>query len=75
MHFVAWYWDYTYEGKYHSEYKEETGLDATLGLLLTGGFDIPVSERVSMPIMARVDGLMRYGMLLTFSVSIGLTFR
>ena len=73
MHLVSWYWDYTYSGL-HDEYTEESGLEANLGFLLAGGFDIPVNERISVPIMLRMDGLMRYGMLLNASLSIGLSF-
>jgi len=74
MHLVSWYWDYTYSGKYHDEYEEESGLEVNMGFLLSGGFDIPVSERISVPIMLRMDGLMRYGMMLNLSLSIGLSF-
>jgi hypothetical protein len=74
MHLVSWYWDYTYSGKYHDEYTEESGLEVSMGFLLSGGFDIPVNERISVPIMLRMDGLMRYGMLLNVSLSIGLSF-
>lgn len=74
MHLVSWYWDYTYSGKYHDEYTEESGLEVSMGFLLAGGFDIPVNERISVPIMLRMDGLMRYGMLLNVSLSIGLSF-
>jgi len=74
MHLVSWYWDYTYSGKYHDEYTEESGLEVNMGFLLAGGFDIPVNERISVPIMLRMDGLMRYGMLLNLSLSIGLSF-
>lgn len=74
MHLVSWYWDYTYSGKYHDEYTEESGLEVNMGFLLAGGFDIPVNERISVPIMLRMDGLMRYGMLLNVSLSIGLSF-
>jgi hypothetical protein len=73
IHLVSWYWDYTYSG-YHDEYTEESGLEVSMGFLLAGGFDIPVSERMSVPIMLRMDGLMRYGMLLNASLSIGLSF-
>jgi hypothetical protein len=74
MHLVSWYWDYTYSGKYHDEYTEESGMEVSMGFLLSGGFDIPVNERISVPIMLRMDGLMRYGMLLNVSLSIGLSF-
>ncbi|MCX6575784.1 MAG: SH3 domain-containing protein [Candidatus Aminicenantes bacterium] len=74
MHLVSWYWDYTYSGKYHDEYEEESGLEVNMGFLLSGGFDIPVNERISVPIMLRMDGLMRYGMMLNLSLSIGLSF-
>ncbi len=74
MHLVSWYWDYTYSGKYHDEYTEESGLEVSMGFLLAGGFDIPVTEKISVPIMLRMDGLMRYGMLFNLSLSIGLSF-
>lgn len=74
IHLVSWYWDYTYSGKYHDEYTEESGLEVNMGFLLAGGFDIPVNDRVSVPIMLRMDGVMRYGTLLNASLSIGLSF-
>jgi len=74
MHLVSWYWDYTYSGKYSDEYKEESGTEVNLGLMLAGGLDLPVNERISVPIMLRMDGLLRYGMLLNISLSIGLSF-
>jgi hypothetical protein len=74
MHLVSWYWDYTYSGKYSDEYKEESGTEVNLGLMLAGGLDLPVNERISVPIILRMDGLMRYGMLLNISLSIGLSF-
>lgn len=74
MHLVSWHWDYTYSGKYSDEYKEESGTEVNLGLMLAGGLDLPVNEKISVPIMLRMDGLLRYGMLLNVSLSIGLSF-
>ncbi len=74
MHLVSWYWDYTYSGKYSNVYEEESGSGINMALLLAGGFDIPVSERISVPVMLRMDGLLRYGILLNVSLNIGLSF-
>jgi hypothetical protein len=74
MHLVSWSWDYTYSGQYSDEYKEESGTEVNLGLMLAGGLDLPVNDKISVPIMLRMDGLMRYGMLLHISLSIGLSF-
>jgi Bacterial SH3 domain len=74
MHCVYWSWDYTYSGKYSNAYEEDSGLEVNVGFLLAGGFDIPVNDKISVPVMLRMDGLMRYGVLLNLSLSIGLSF-
>jgi hypothetical protein len=72
---VSWYWESIYSDKYTDVYKkEESGLEVNMGLLLAGGFDIPLGQKFSVPIMLRMDGLMRYGLLLNVSLSIGLSF-
>jgi hypothetical protein len=74
IHLVSWYWEYIYSGEDSDVHQEKSGLEVNMGLLLAGGIDIPLSERISVPIMLRMDGLIRYGMLINTSLSIGLSF-
>jgi len=74
MHLVYWSWDHTYSEKYYEEHKKNSGLEVNMGFLLSTGLDIPLGKWISVPIMLRMDGLMRYGMLLNVSLSIGLSF-
>ena len=74
MHLVTWDWVWTYSGKYEEEHKEDSGFEINMGFLLSTGLDIPLGKWISVPIMLRMEGLMRYGMLINASVSIGLSF-
>jgi len=74
MHLIYWSWDYTYSEKYYEEHKENSGLEVNMGFLLSTGLDIPLSKWISVPITLRMDGLLRHGMLINASISIGLSF-
>ncbi len=74
VHFVFWWWEYNFRGKYSSEYKEDSGMDTNVGLSGTAGMNLPIGEKLHMPIMVRVEHIFRYGSTAMISAMVGLDF-
>lgn len=62
----------------YSEYnftKENTYNSLELGLLLCGGYSIPVNNKISFPLMIRIDQIFEYGFNPMISASVGLSIK
>ena len=73
-HIVYWLWESNFEGKYSIGYDYNSGTEVNLGLLLAGGTRLQITPKVSIPIMARVDSVIRYGTETTVSLVVGLDY-
>jgi hypothetical protein len=73
-HLVYWIWDHVYTSQYQDASKTESGLEFALGAMAAAGINLPLGERMSLPILVRLDYLLRYGGLLSASVVAGLSF-
>jgi len=74
MHLVYKSWDHSYKDILYEEHKEDSGLEVNMGFLLSTGLDIPLAKWISVPFVLRMDGLLRHGVLVNASISIGLSF-
>jgi hypothetical protein len=74
LHLVFWEWESNYSSNYSTSYSSESGSGTQLGILVAGGLNLPISDRMKLPIMLRIDNIFRYGAELTISVSTGLAF-
>jgi len=74
LHFVFWTWESNYSGTYSSDYSEESGLDTNVGLMAAAGLNLPAGPNMNIPLMLRIDYILRYGGTATVSGLIGLSF-
>jgi hypothetical protein len=75
LHIVFWEWESDYSSNYSTSYKSESGSGTQLGILVAGGLNLPISERMKLPLMLRIDNIFRYGAELTLSVSAGFVIK
>jgi hypothetical protein len=73
IHIVLWEEQRNYRSDYSTDYEEDSGSNTNFGLYGAAGINIPVGT-ISMPLMIRLDYIMRYGSTITASAMVGLTF-
>lgn len=73
LHVVFWEWESNYSSNYSSSYNTESGSGIQLGVLVAGGLNLPITDRMKFPIMLRIDNIFRYGSEMTISASAGLS--
>lgn len=74
-HFVFWTWRDVYESKYQSKDETESGMDFNFGLMAAAGLNLLGGQRLSIPILLRLDYIMRYGGYFNASLVFGFAFR
>ena len=74
LHMVFWQWEYNYSSNNSTSYDSESGTGTSLGLMAAGGWNIPITNRMKLPIMVRIDGIARYGMETILSACVGFPF-
>jgi len=74
LHLVHWSFDSEYSGGYSSSSSSYGGTATNFGLRAAAGIRLPISPSLTMPVMARVDYIMRYSAMLPLSVTAGLEF-
>lgn len=70
LYIRSWESEYIWAGETYEEYDDT---EQGLGFMVAGGTDIPVSDIISVPIMARFDMVLPDGLVIPLSVSSGLT--
>jgi|WetSurMetagenome_2_1015567.scaffolds.fasta_scaffold00018_2 hypothetical protein len=73
-YFSIWKWTYDYNGPYAVDHQEDGGVAVNFGFLVAGSFDVYKKEHISIPVSFRLDGVIRYGILLAPMISTGITF-
>jgi hypothetical protein len=73
FHIVFWEEQRNYQSDYTSDYEEDSGSGTNFGLFGAAGINIPLGT-ISMPLMIRLDYIMRYGSTITASAVVGLSF-
>ena len=73
VHVVMWKWIYDYDGP-TPEYKVTTGTEISFGLHGAVGIDLAPGGRFGVPLMLRIDHLLRYGGTTTVSGVVGVSF-
>jgi hypothetical protein len=74
-HIVHWQWESHHSGKYSSNYDFASGTAVNVGLLLAGGTKLELTPKITIPVMARIDSIIRYGTETTLSLVIGLDYK
>ncbi len=74
-HIVHWQWESNHSGRYSSEYDFKAGTAVNVGLLLAGGTNLQLTPKITIPIMARIDSIIRYGTETTLSLMIGFDYK
>lgn len=77
IHSVFYEATYTYLSDYikdGSEDEEYSGAGIALGMMVSGGVNLPVSENISIPILARLDMITYEGLMMPLSLMVGLSF-
>jgi hypothetical protein len=74
LHFVRWDYSYEFSGRWSSEDREEGGFEVSPGVMGGAGMELHLGPSLKVPVMARLDCIFRYGMILTGSVAAGLSF-
>jgi len=74
-HFVAWSYRHVYESKYQPlDETTESGMTFNFGLMAAAGTNIQAGDRISIPILLRLDYIMRYRGYITACLVLGFTF-
>jgi hypothetical protein len=73
-HFVAWRWEHVYSSKYQDTDETKNGLGFNFALMAAAGLNLLAGERMNIPILLRLDYIMRYGGYINASVVVGFTF-
>jgi hypothetical protein len=72
--FVIWNWNYTYDGPYEYVHETDGGVRVNFELMTAGKTFVYKSDKISIPIILRVDCLFRYGVMLSTNIATGITF-
>lgn len=75
VHLVHWQWESRHSGKYSADYDFDSGSAVNIGLLLAGGTKLELTPKITIPVMARIDSIIRYGTETTLSLVIGLDYK
>lgn len=73
-HFVFWSWRDVYESKYQNKDETETGTNFNFGLMAAAGLNLLGGQRLSIPVLIRLDYIMRYGGYINASLVFGFAF-
>ena len=73
-HFVKWSYEYNYESDYQSKHETGGGMEFCFGLMGAAGTSLRINDRISLPISLRLDGLLRYGLLVSAGLVVGFSF-
>jgi hypothetical protein len=72
IHICPWYYEYYYESaNYTDTYDEYYGVGYGLGLMLGLGTEIPLSEKADFFLLGKLDGILRYGIMLPLTINAG----
>ncbi len=73
-HFVLWNSRYIYDSKYQSSDETTSGMEFQFGMMAAAGLNLPAGERLTIPILLRLDYIMRYSGYLSASFVLGFSF-
>lgn len=73
-HFVIWSSEYVYESKYQSSDETKGGVGFNFGLMAAAGLNLLAGERMNIPILLRLDYIMRYRGYINASLMVGFAF-
>jgi len=74
-HFTPWYYSYYYESNNYTDvYDQYGGIATTFGIVGAVGSRAPLSSTMSLQLMAKLDIIFQYGIMVPFTVTAGLTF-
>lgn len=74
IHICPWYYEYHYESaNYTDTYDEYYGVGYSLGLMVGLGTEIPLSPNINLFMLGKLDGIIRYGIMLPLTVNAGLS--
>ena len=74
LHILPWFYEYYYESNNVSDASEYySGVGYSGGFMIAAGTHIPLSTRAGLFIMGKMDGIIRYGLMLPLTINAGLT--
>ena len=73
LHVVFWSEESEFEGTYSSEYDSDSGSGTNFGFVLAAGVDLPVNEKIKVPIILQLDNIFRYDLMTTLSLMAGVS--
>lgn len=72
IHICPWYYEYYYESaNYTDTYDEYSGVGYSLGLMAGVGTEIPLGSKTNLFLLGKLDGIIRYGIMLPLTVNAG----
>lgn len=75
LHFCPWVYEYYYESEnYRDQRTYYSGVGTSFAIMLAVGTEIPISSNVNLFVLAKLDGIIRYGLMLPITGNIGLSF-
>ena len=75
MHIVRWEFESEYESSYSSADSFDSGTGTNFGLMGAAGMNFALTPKLTLPVMVRLDYILRYDDLFPVSVSAGLQFQ
>jgi len=72
-HFIFWTEDSEFKGKYSYSYDSDSGTDINFSLMISAGYELQAGKNMTIPIMVRLDNLLRYDLMVDLDVMIGVS--
>lgn len=73
-HIVMWFYDFSYQSSASVDSSSDSGTAVVPALMVAAGTNLRLSETMMMPLMIRVDLLLRYGVMVPVTVTAGVSF-
>ena len=73
LHIVFWSEESEFEGTYSYESDSDSGSGTNFSFMLAAGVDLPVNEKLKVPIILQLDNIFRYDLMPTLSVLAGVS--
>jgi len=76
IHIAPWYYEYYYESENYTDVQNYySGVGVSFAIMAAIGAEFPLSPGANLFMLAKLDGILRYGLMLPLTANVGLSFK